>query len=194
MRAPNRLSNLRSHTAVLAAAAGIGLVLAAGSAHAQGASGSSAMSSGSSSSSLSQTDQQYFQKDAQGSVYDLTLAQLGILRGATPRVRSYARMVATDHARLNIMMLEFANREGMHDLPLTLSSDDNTRLQRLMGLSGAEFDRAFAEEEVRINSQDVSDAEKELQATNAPGVRRIVQEFRQTESKHLAGARELQGR
>ena len=146
---------------------------------------------GSASSSLSTTDQDYFKKDAQGSVYDLTLAQLGVLRGSTPRVRSYAGMVVTDHARLNVMMLELANRERLYDLPLTLAAEDNTRLQRLMGLSGAAFDRAFAAEEVRINAEDVSDAQKELGATKSAAVRRVVQQFHSTEQKHLAGARAL---
>ena len=114
-----------------------------------------------------------------------------MLRGATPRVREYARMVVTDHARLNIAMFELANRERLYDLPLTLASDDNTRLQRLMGLTGAEFDKAFADEEVRINAEDVSDSQKELGATKSAAVRRVVQTFHQTESKHLAGARAL---
>lgn len=206
MRSPSRLRFLRS-PAGLAGAALTALVLAAGSARAQGTTGSSTGSSGSStssgsssasasargsSSSLSQTDQDYFKKNAQGSVYDLTLGQLGVLRGASPRVRDYARMVTTDHARLNVAMLELANREHLYDLPLTLAPDDNTRLQHLMGLSGAEFDRAFAAEEVRINAEDVSDSQKELGVTKSAAVRRVVQEFHQTESKHLAGARALQ--
>ena len=168
--------------------AGLGLITCSVAAHAAAAQGPA---SGSAASSLSTTDQEYFKKDAQGSVYDLTLAQLGVLRGSTPRVRSYAGMVVTDHARLNVMMLELANRERLYDLPLTLAAEDNTRLQRLMGLSGAAFDRAFAAEEVRINAEDVSDAQKELGATKSAAVRRVVQQFHSTEQKHLAGARAL---
>ncbi len=114
-----------------------------------------------------------------------------MLRGQGARTRAYARMVATDHARLNVMTLELANREHTYDMPLTLAAEDNTRLQRLMGLAGAEFDAAFAAEEVRINAQDVSDSQKELGATTSAAVRRVVQRFHTTENKHLAGARAL---
>ena len=178
-------SRLQSVRATLAA---LGLVSFCGAARASAAQSPAA---GAASTSLSATDQAYFKKDAQGSVYDLTLAQLGVLRGSTPRVRSYAQMVVTDHARLNVMMLELANRERLYDLQLTLAPEDNTRLQRLMGLTGAEFDRAFAEEEVRINGEDVSDAQKELSATKSSAVRRVVQQFHRTEQKHLTAARAL---
>lgn len=186
----------------LAGAALAALTLAAGAARAQGTAGSAGASAGgapaggasSAASSLSQTDQQYFKKNAQGSVYDLTLAQLGVLRGQSPRVRDYARMVTTDHARLNVAMLTLANRERLYDLPLTLAAEDNTRLQRLQGLSGAEFDKAFADEEVRINAEDVSDSQKELGMTKSAPVRRVVQQFHTIESKHLAGARALGGK
>ncbi len=178
----------RARVAIVATAAALSAsAFAAGAARAQTAGGASA-------SSLDQTDQAYFKKNAQGSVYDLTLAQLGVLRGQTARTRDYARMVTTDHARLNIMMLQLANRERMYDLPLTLDAEDNSRLQRLMGLSGAEFDKAFADEEVRINAEDVEDSQKELSATKSAPVRRVVQTFHATESKHLAGARALQGK
>ena len=179
-----------SHSA-RAALAALGLVTLCVGARPGAAQTTTPAAAGSASSSLSTTDQAYFRKDAQGSVYDLTLAQLGVLRGATPSVRRYASMVVTDHARLNVMMLDLANRERLTDLPLTLAPEDNTRLQRLMGLTGAEFDRAFAEEEVRINAEDVSDAQKELGVTKSAAVRRVVQQFHRTEQKHLAGARAL---
>ena len=170
------------------------LFTSARSATAQSGTSGASSATGASATALSDVDQQYFKKNAQGSVYDLTLAQLGILRGQSSRVRDYARMVTTDHARLNVMMLELANRERLYDLPLTLDSEDNGHLQRLMALSGADFDRAFADEEARINAEDVSDSQKELGATKSSAVRHVVQTFHQTESKHLAGARALQGK
>lgn len=175
------------------------LALAAGSAGAQGMSqGSSGMSHSASASSpgassLSSTDQQYLMKNAEGSVYDMTLAELGLLRGSSANTREYARMVVNDHTRLNVALIDLAHQHGMMDLPLTMSSDDQSKLQHLMGMQGAEFDRAFAAEEVRINGQDVSDAEKELKATNSAPVRRAVDFFRATEARHLAGAKKLQG-
>ncbi|MDQ6926993.1 MAG: DUF4142 domain-containing protein [Candidatus Eremiobacteraeota bacterium] len=180
----------------LPAAALVAFALATGSAGAQGMSKSaSGMSHSASegSSSLSSTDQQYLKKDAQGSVYDMTLAELGLLRGSNANTREYARMVVNDHTRLNIALIDLAHQHGMMDLPLTISSDDQSKLEHLMGMQGAEFDRAFAAEEVRINGQDVSDAEAELKATNSAPVRRAVDYFRATEARHLAAAKKLQG-
>ncbi len=175
---------------------GAALALAAGTAGAQGMSQtSSGMSHGASAAapSLNATDQQYMAKNAQGSVYDMTLAELGLLRATNAKVREYARMVVNDHTRLNVALIDLAHEHNVSNLPLTLSSDDQSKLQRIMGLQGAEFDRAFVKEEIRINAEDVSDAEKEMKATNSAPVRRAVDFFRATEARHLAAAQKLQG-
>ena len=150
-------------------------------------------SNGTMATSLASADQDYLRKNAQGSTYDLALAQLGVLRARSATVREYARMVVNDHTRLNLALLDLGHRENMMDLPVTLSQDDQSKLQRLQDVNEASFDEEFLAEEVRINAEDVSDAEKQIKQTNSAEVRRAADFFRATEARHLAQAKRLQG-
>lgn len=137
---------------------------------------------------LSGSDRAYLIKNAQGSVYDQSLAELGYQTATTPALRGYARQLIVDHDRLNLQALALAQRKGVV-VPVTLQSSDAARLQRLSGLHGRAFNRAFLREEVRINSEDVSDAAKEVRTTRDREVRQFASTFHSTESRHLRNAR-----
>ena len=147
-------------------------------------------SSGNMAGTLSSTDHSYLMDNAQGSVYDQALAELGYLKGNTPAIRTYARRVVLDHNRLNLQLLRLGQRYGVM-LPLTIQASDSSRLQNLMGMSGAAFDKAFLQEEQRINADDVSKSAQELKTTQNSGVRRFVTDFHSTEERHLQEAKSL---
>ncbi len=142
------------------------------------------------SGTISSADRTYLEKNAQGSVYDQALAELGYLKGSIQAVRSYARSVILDHNQLNMELLKLGQSYNVA-LPLTIQSSDSSRLQNLMGMSGAAFDKAFLQEEERINAEDVSDAAQELKTTQVGDVRRFVTDFHSTEQRHLQEARNL---
>ncbi len=163
---------------MIAPAAALGMLGILAGAHAQG------------NMSTAATDRQFLQKSAQGSVADEATAELGIQKAQDNTVQHYAIRVVEDHARLNMQLLLLAHTRNL-TLPVTMEGKDQDTLQGLMGENGAAFDRAFLQQEVKVNAMDVQDAQKELGATADPQVRDFVQEFLNTEQVHLAQAREL---
>ena len=141
--------------------------------------------------SIADTDKTYLIKDAQGSVYDFETAELAVEMARSPRVQKYALMLLDDHARLNKELLLLANRKSIQ-VPVTLGPDDQPKLTALEQKSGTEFDSAYIEEAIRINTEDVQDANKELNATTDPDVRKVVGNYLKTEQKHLDEARNIQ--
>lgn len=135
-------------------------------------------------------DRKYLMENAQGSVYDFATAEVAVQKAYLQAVQNYALQLLDDHARLNKMMLVLANKREMI-LPVTLAAKDKSGLMRLMKPSGSAFDRAYLKEAIRINTDDVKSAKKELGATKDAGIKTVVGEFLRTEQKHLQGARTL---
>ena len=130
----------------------------------------------------SAADQKYLKEDAQGSIYDQATAKLAVQKAKSPAVHAYAVMLTKDHARINSQMLAFARSRKMV-VPVAMMSSDKTKLGALKSKSGAAFDKAYLQEAVKINSDDVKKGTKELASTKDAGVKKLVGGFVATEKK-----------
>jgi putative membrane protein len=139
---------------------------------------------------LNSTDAQYLTQNAQGSVSDHAEAEAALEKAQGKDVRDYAQMVYNDHNKLNMQLYALAHDKSVI-LPITLSDTDKATLDSLVQSSGADFDRAYLQQEIKTNGQDVSDARQELTTTTDPDVRKFVTTFLNTEQKHLERAQEL---
>jgi putative membrane protein len=123
-----------SRTAIAAA-----LVLASGVAWAQAQTGGLALGPAELVGELHQANQ-----------IEIAAGQLAQERGSVPDVRAYGRMLESDHRDADVTLAEYAkdNNLSMDDLPERLRVEGQAtraRLDNLRRLSGAEFDRAFAD-------------------------------------------------
>jgi len=141
---------------------------------------------------INDADRQFLIQDAQGSVSDYANGAAALNQGRSPAVRQFGIWLLQDHNRLNISLLMLAQRKGI-TLPLTISDADKTKLTALTARKGADFDRAFLQEAIQTNQQDISDAKKELAATTDPEVRLVVTDYLTTEYGHLTAAQTIQG-
>ena len=86
---------------------------------------------------------------------DIEMGQLAIERGSTDAVRNFGRMLVNDHTNVRKMGRDLAAKLGVTPTP---PSDDSAArahaaaLTRLRGLSGAAFDRAYADHEVAFHT------------------------------------------
>lgn len=136
---------------------------------------------------FSSTDRTFLIQDAQGSVADLAHGEAGTERASTNELRQYAIQIVEDHSRLNMQLYQLAQKKGVA-LPVVMEDKDRDELQTLVQKQGTDFDRAFLQDEVRINTQDVKDGDKELAVTQDPDVRALVMQYRDTEQVMLARA------
>ena len=141
---------------------------------------------------ISATDRQYLTQDAEGSAYEFQLAQLGVEKASDSATQQYALRLLNDHAKFNTQLMQLAHNKGL-TLPVDVNTQEKTKLQRLMQLHGAEFDKAFAREMVRINSSDSSDSKREASITKDPDIQAFINQFASTDEQHLQGAQSLMG-
>ncbi len=139
---------------------------------------------------LSDTDKKYLTDSAQGSLYDQATAELAVMQAQSPAVQQYATRLVYDHDRLNMQLLQLARRYNLV-LPLTMQTSDTTKLTTMQGQSGAAFDRAYLQDAVQINSDDIKTATTELNGAKDPEIYAFVLQFRDTEAMHLQMAQDL---
>ncbi len=139
----------------------------------------------------SSSDSAFLVKTAQGSIYEQSVAELGLEKGVSPMTRQYAQTLVLDHASFNVDLLGMAHRFDTV-VPVTMTSDDQHRLSTLMNDSGAAFDTAFLAEEARINGQDITDETREIDATQNADLKQFVTDLRNGDRFHLSLAQQLQ--
>jgi putative membrane protein len=129
---------------------------------------------------------------------DITAGELAASRSTNPQVKEFAQRMVTDHTAVNQSATELAGRLGVtpEDNPTSQQLQQGGEQNRaaLQGKSGAEFDRAYIDQEVAYH-QAVLDA---IDGTLIPGaqnaeLKALLQQTRPAVAAHLEHARQLQG-
>lgn len=85
---------------------------------------------------------------------DIETGQLAAERGQSEKVRAFGRMLVNDHTNVRQMGRDLAAKLGVRPTPPADSSAavaHRNAMNRLRGLSGEAFDRAFLEHEVAFH-------------------------------------------
>lgn len=138
------------------------------------------------------TDRQFLIQAAQGSISDYANGSAAVNRAQSPAVRQLGVWIMEDHDRLNISLFALSGVRGIN-LPLTMTAKDQSDLTTLTAKQGADFDRAWLQQAIKTNRQDVSDAEKEENATIDPEIKPLVRTYLATETAHLIAAQAILG-
>lgn len=124
-------------------------------------------------------------------------SELARERAENSQVRQFAERMVTEHRALSDSLRMFAQRENLTAQETALSrqmqSQTDTTLQRLEGLSGAEFDRAYMEFMERSHQNALQTIDTQLlRAVQDPELRTALQrQVRPAVAGHLEEAREL---
>ena len=135
-------------------------------------------------------NERFLHSEAQGSTYELAIAQLAQTRAIRPEVRAYAGTLVNDHEAYNDALRDLARSKGVA-LPSSMTAKSQLQLNRLAAAPGAAFDDAFIREAQRINAADGRGLRREASRTSDPDIRSFVGRFLEVEKKHEAGARAL---
>lgn len=138
-------------------------------------------------------DELFVRSAAQGSIYELALAQLGQSRATRTAVKTYAATLVNDHEAYNGALRDLADVKAIA-MPSVMATSDRKRLDRLTRSQGRVFDTALLREIRRVNGQNIRSFRKELSRTSDPDIRRFVDRFLPVDEEHEAGALALMGR
>lgn len=128
---------------------------------------------------------------------DIDAGKLAAEKSSNPKVKDFAEMMVRDHTSVNKQATDLAAKLKLtpeeSDTSRSLKSDADKNLAKLRGLSGAEFDKAYIDNEVAYHEAVIKAVTETLipNAKNAE-LKKLLESAGPIFSSHLTHAKELQ--
>lgn len=139
---------------------------------------------------LSTSDATFMTTATRGGLAEVQMGQLAQRNGGSAAVRRYGERMAADHGRANREMLALAQRKQITP-PETMGAEHQAIRDRLAGLRGAAFDRAYAQAMVEDHQEDLRLYREEAANGTDPDVRGFAQRHVPVLEEHPRMAQQL---
>ncbi len=133
-------------------------------------------------------DQTFLNDAIQGDLAEIDVGKLAQQKGSAQDVKQFGRTLEKDHSQHLQKAKQTAQQMGLN-APSEPSAKQKKTYDQLSKLSGAQFDRQFAQEMVSDHKQDISKFEKQAKS-NGP-LAEFAQQTLPTLQKHLQTAQSL---
>lgn len=135
-------------------------------------------------------DQRFTTGAGQTNLAEVAIGQLALQKSQNEGVRALAQRTMGDHSTVQTQLTTIAQAAGL-SLPQEPSPAQRALAERLSGLSGEAFDRAYATAQVQGHVQSEATYEREIAQGQNEGLRNLARETLPTIRIHLRMAREL---
>jgi putative membrane protein len=110
------------------------------------------------------TEADFWNKAAEGGMAEVELSKLAQSKATNADVKKFAQKMVTDHTKANGELKTLAGKFNV-TLPAELNSTHKSALEKLKGLSGADFDKAYVDAMVGDHNDAVSLFQSEADGT-----------------------------
>jgi putative membrane protein len=138
-------------------------------------------------------DWEFFKEAAQGGMAEVTLGQMAVNKAESEEVKSFGERMVTDHGKSSQELKDLAVAENV-TLPTEMSADAKAVQEKLSGLSGAEFDKAYMEEMLKDHKKDISAFEEQAQQGKDTDVKNWAEKTLPTLQEHYTLAETTSGK
>ena len=136
-------------------------------------------------------DEKRFVKDALlGGMTEVELGKVALERASSDPVKQFAQKMIDDHSKANEDLKQLASKENIN-VPDSLDSKHQSRVEKLSKLSGADFDRAYIKDQLKDHQQDVQEFQQEAQRGSDPDVKSFASKTLPVLEEHLSMAKNL---
>jgi len=159
--------------------------------------GTAAIASAQNTSGAAPTDPQIAMIAVTANNVDIDAGKLAAQKSSNPKVKQFAQMMVTDHTSVNKKATALAKKlkvtpEESHT-SRSLKSDGDKTLEKLRGLSGAEFDKAYVDNEVGYHEAVIKVVTDTLiPNTKNAELKKLLETAGPVFNSHLTHAKELQ--
>lgn len=141
---------------------------------------------------VSRADRNFMDKAAQSGLTEVEASQLAQSKGSASEVKAFAATMIQDHTQANNELTQLAASKNVK-LPTEPSIAQRTKLKLLGTMSGANFDRRYADEiGVSAHQDTIALFKKEANSGNDPDVKAFAAKTLPTLNHHLEMAKSLQ--
>lgn len=135
-------------------------------------------------------DQEFATKAATGGMLEVKLGELASSKGNNPAVKEFGQRMVKDHSHANDELKSIAPQANV-TLPTGLSESEQATYDQLSKLSGADFDKAYANDMVSDHEHDVAAFKQEATMGQNETLKSFAMKTLPTLQSHLNQAREM---
>jgi len=128
---------------------------------------------------------------------DIDAGKLAQDKASNPKVKEFAKLMVRDHTSVNKQATDLAKKLNLtpeeSDTSRSLKSNGDSNLEKLRGMSGADFDKAYVDNEISYHEAVLKAVDDTLipNAKNAE-LKSLLQGARPIFESHLTHAKEVQ--
>ena len=134
-------------------------------------------------------DQNFAKAATEGGAAEVKLGQLAASKGQNQKVKDFGQRMVTDHGKAGDELKTITDRKGIM-VSSELNSKDNALMNKLNGLSGSEFDKAYISAMVKDHQTDISDFQKEANNGKDSDLKGFASKTLPTLQEHLRMAQD----
>ncbi len=120
--------------------------------------------------SLSAADAQFVQEAAAAGLAEVDMGHMAADKAERTEVKSFGQRMVDDHGQANAELATLASQKGV-TLPTETPATARADMDRMMNLSGAEFDKAYTKMMVVEHQKAVALFQREAESGNDPDLK-----------------------
>lgn len=150
-----------------------------------------AMGAASAQGSLSEKDQKFIEKAAEGNMAEVALGDIAQQKASSDQVRQFGQRMVQDHGQANEKLKPIAQAKGVQ-WPEQLKDKHQELADKLSQLSGKEFDKKYMEEMVKDHEKDVEKYEKMAEKVEDQDLKQYIESTLPILREHLELAKQIE--
>jgi putative membrane protein len=136
-------------------------------------------------------DDKKFVKDAAlGGLTEVELGKVATQKASDPKVKEFAQKMVDDHTKANGDLKQAASKSNIQ-VPDSLDSKHQSRIDKLSKLSGQDFDKAYVKDQLKDHQTDVREFSQEAQGGSDPNVKTFASSTLPVLQHHLEMVKDL---
>jgi putative membrane protein len=139
---------------------------------------------------LSSRDKKFIKDAASYGVFEVQLGEIAQERGESKGVKDFGSLMVTDHGKANAELKQIAKKNNV-TVSDQLSPDDKKTMDRLLKLTGADFDYEYTKAMVKDHKKNSAVFKKFIEETKNPELRKFAKKTDQVINGNLKQAEYL---
>ena len=124
---------------------------------------------------VDRADLDFMKNAAEGGMAEVEFGKLAQQNAQDAQVKQFGARMEQDHSNANTQLQAVAGKKGVQ-MPKQVDAKDQKELDRLSGLKGTAFDRAYMRMMVQDHDKDVKEFQHQAQAARDPDVKNFARQ------------------
>jgi len=150
------------------------------------------MKSSAMSGSSAGSDATFVKKAAISDMYEIQASQLAQTKAVSAEVKNFASKMVTDHSKTSDQLKSILSGKSSPKAPTAIDAKHKALLSKLKSVSGADFDSAYAQQQLEAHQQAVTLFTGESQGGNDADLKTFASQTLPALQQHLSMAQTLQ--